>query len=210
MERLLPAWVSVREARDDPSEAMSQLFDVERAYLARAVERRRREFATVRWCARRALGALGVAPVALPRGAYGAPVWPEGFVGSMTHCDGYRAAAVGRNAEVIALGIDAEPNEPLPPLVGRSVASEREWEMAAALRGVAGGRLLFSAKEAVYKAWYPWTSEHLTFTDIHLEAEMSERESEGRFWARLPDGVVLQGRWLVEDGVIVSAVCVER
>jgi 4'-phosphopantetheinyl transferase EntD len=35
-------------------------------------------------------------------------------VGSITHCDGYRAAAVALATEVAAIGIDAEPHDPLP------------------------------------------------------------------------------------------------
>ena len=82
--------------------------------VARAVDRRRAEFTTVRTCARIALGRLGLPPAPLLTGSKREPLWPAGVVGSITHCDGYRAAAVARASEVAAIGIDAEPHDPLP------------------------------------------------------------------------------------------------
>src|SRR4051812_40427195 len=92
IEEVLPAGVAGAEAFDDSAPA--PLFPVEAELVAAAGTRRRAEFATARACARTALGKLGHAPVAVPRGDRGAPVWPAGIVGSLTHCDGYRAATV--------------------------------------------------------------------------------------------------------------------
>src|SRR4051812_37543143 len=95
---LLPAGVAVAESFGDEPEA--DLHPEEAAAVAGAAERRRREFAAVRACARTALAALGVPPVAVPPDvaaeqawARRAPGWPEGGTGGMTHCDGDRAAA---------------------------------------------------------------------------------------------------------------------
>src|SRR5438874_13378259 len=89
---ILPDWVAVGEAFGDLPDA--PLLGPEAAAVASAVPSRQREFATGRACARQALAALGVAPVPLDRGAGGAPAWPAGGVGSITHCAGYRGAAV--------------------------------------------------------------------------------------------------------------------
>ncbi|WP_158717200.1 4'-phosphopantetheinyl transferase family protein [Streptomyces sp. NRRL F-4474] len=89
------------------------------ASLRAAVAARRREFATVRRCARQSLAALGIPPMPLLPGERGAPLWPRGTVGSMTHCLGYRAAAAARADEITALGIDAEPHQPPFPLTHR-------------------------------------------------------------------------------------------
>jgi 4'-phosphopantetheinyl transferase EntD len=147
IEAILPPQVSVAEARED--DAAAPLFPEEEEIVARAVERRRREFATGRSCARRALAGLGVEE----------PKWPAGIVGSITHCEGYRAAAAARGSDLIALGIDAEPHAPLPPGLLGDVAAPAE---AAALAELSRGRpeahwdrLLFSAKESAFKAWYP-------------------------------------------------------
>jgi 4'-phosphopantetheinyl transferase EntD len=94
-----------------PGEA---LLPEEEVLVARAVGQRRAEFTTVRTCARIALGRLGLPPAPLLSGPKREPLWPAGVVGSITHCDGYRAAAVARASEVAAIGIDAEPHDPLP------------------------------------------------------------------------------------------------
>ncbi|MFF9486115.1 hypothetical protein [Streptomyces sp. NPDC014676] len=92
--RLLPGWARAVETYVDAP--VTALHDEEREPLApAAVERRRREFATGRVCARQALAALGVPPSGpLPRGSAGAPSRPGGVRGGITHCPGHRAAAV--------------------------------------------------------------------------------------------------------------------
>lgn len=112
IEGLVPTVVAaVTTVRDLPDAA---LYPEEEALVSRAVAKRRQEFATVRHCARRALGRLGVPPGPIMRAEQGAPRWPERTIGSMTHCVGYRAAAVAWQDDILALGIDAEPHEALP------------------------------------------------------------------------------------------------
>jgi enterobactin synthetase component D / holo-[acyl-carrier protein] synthase len=212
---ILPRSVVSAEAYRDPDDLF--LFPEEELVVSRAVEMRRRAFTTGRACARRALAGLGLAPVAIPPDERGAPCWPAGVVGSITHCDGYRAAAVAWAQEAICVGIDAEPHGSLPGGVLRRIASAQEqtWlrELMATHPRVAWDRLLFSAKEAVYKAWYPLTGRRLDF----MEALVAFDAERGTFGARLlvPGLTVaghhltgFPGRWLVEDGLIVTAVAV--
>lgn len=211
----MPAGVSAREIFHDPAEA--SLFPTEEAVLARAVDKRRREFTTARWCARRAMAALGVAAAPLVPGRGGAPTWPPGVVGSMTHCAGYRAAAVGLAADFTTIGIDAEPQGPLPAGVLDLVTVETERahlaRLAAEVPGPSWDRLLFSAKESVYKAWFPLTGRWLGFE----EALLSIDPRRGTFTARLvapglaSDGTPLEaftGRWLSDRGFILTAIAV--
>jgi 4'-phosphopantetheinyl transferase EntD len=135
IEELLPRSATAAEAFDDPETALEGLYPQEEAAITRAVPSRRREYATARWCARRALGALGLPPVPLLSGQRGAPQWPAGVVGSMTHCAGYRAAAVAHSADFLGLGIDAEPDSPLPEGILESVSLERERAWVRALLG---------------------------------------------------------------------------
>src|SRR5579859_3618236 len=160
IERLLPSIVATFETREDILDI--ELFPEEKRSMGRAVDKRRREFVTGRACARRALAQLGVGPVAVPSGARGEPLWPAGVVGSITHCQGYRACAVARMEEVASLGIDAEVNAPLPEGVLEQVTfgperqlASQTGKLASQTGGVFMDRLLFTAKEAVYKAWYP-------------------------------------------------------
>jgi len=212
--RILPAGVWTEDTREDPPGVV--LFPAEEAVLARAVDKRRREFTTVRGCARKALARMGVAPVALVPGERGAPVWPPGVVGSMTHCDGYRAAAVADARHMLTIGIDAEPAEPLPEGVAELVASDAERarlaDHARRFPHVPWERLLFSAKESVYKAWFPLTHRWLDFADadVHLEPAPVG----GAFSARLLVSDrpldVFEGRWLVHEGIAVTAIVVPR
>ncbi len=59
-------------------------------------------------------GRIGVAGLPIRPDSDRVPQWPAGVVGSMTHCEGYRAAAVARSDELTGIGIDAEPHRPLP------------------------------------------------------------------------------------------------
>jgi 4'-phosphopantetheinyl transferase EntD len=217
IERILPPQVSVAEAFEDPPDdvLLAELFPEEEAVIRQAVDRRRREFATGRSLARRALGALGAPPAPLLPGPRREPLWPAGIVGSITHCQGYRACAVARDAAVRWIGIDAEPNAPLPDGVLRLVAlpEERDWlERLGPADGACWDRLLFCAKESVFKAWYPLTRRELGFTEAVIDVDPDG----GTFVARLlvdggalPDGGRLTdfaGRWLAGEGLLITAI----
>ncbi|MEU3265530.1 4'-phosphopantetheinyl transferase family protein [Streptomyces bacillaris] len=228
IERLLPAYVSCAATRE-VSVADGNLFPEEEELIARAVPKRRNDFATARACARRAMGRLGLEPVAVLHGKRGMPLWPEGIVGSLTHCEGYRAAALARAGDVLSLGIDAEPHAPLPDGVAELVVLPSERERFAAAGGEAGDihwdRLLFSAKESVFKTWYPLTLTELDFEEADLTFHRESREDregdraggqpegravEGTFSARLlrTDPAVppvLEGRWRIEAGIVATA-----
>jgi 4'-phosphopantetheinyl transferase EntD len=217
LAELLPPEVAAVEAFGDLPAAA--LFPEEEAFIGKAVEKRRREFATARACARAALARLGLPPVAIVPGAGGAPLWPSGIVGSVTHCDGYRAAAVARVRDVLTVGLDAEPDATLPDgvLDAIALASERAGlaALASALPGPCWDRLLFSAKESVYKAWFPLTGRWLGFE----QAAVTFIPLTGAFSARLlvPGPVVdgrqltgFTGRWLARDGLVLTAIAVPR
>lgn len=212
--QLLPPGVRWAEAYQDVS--APALFPVEAAQVARSVDKRQREYATVRYCARQALAELGFPPVPLPRGERGAPQWPAGVIGSLTHCDGYRAAAVARTGALLSLGIDAEPHAELPEGVLSLVARPEERallaELATADPDVCWDRLLFCAKEAVYKAWYPLARRFLDFPEASVRLV-----GDGSFTARLlvpgpqlPGGELtgMAGRWLTGNGLVLAAVTV--
>jgi len=218
IERILPAQVCAVESFGDDPDAV--LLPQEYGAISRAMESRRREFATARSCARTALARLGWPGVAVPRGADGAPQWPEGVVGSITHCAGYRAAAAALAGDVVSLGVDAEPNEPLPDhgmleLIALDQERARLSELAAARPGVCWDRLLFSAKESVYKTWFPLARCWLGFES----ADVSIDPRGGTFSARLlvPGPLAngspltrLNGRWLADQGFLVTTVVVPR
>ncbi|MEV4483700.1 4'-phosphopantetheinyl transferase family protein [Micromonospora coxensis] len=214
IERILPPAVAVVESFTDPTGL--PLFPEEEKVVAHSVPKRRREFTTVRDCARRALGQLGIAPAPILPGVRGAPGWPAGVVGSMTHCDGYRGAVVARASAVATVGVDAEPHAPLPDGVLDAIALPAERARTAALAAarptLCWDRLLFSAKESVYKAWFPLTGRWLDFAEADIVVDPA-----GTFAARLLvpgpvlDGVpvtTFRGRFLIDRDLVLTAIAV--
>jgi 4'-phosphopantetheinyl transferase EntD len=228
LEQIVPPRVAVAESFGDLPDA--KLLPEEEAVIARAVPRRRREFAVGRACARAALAQLGEPPVPILRGPRNEPQWPAGIAGSITHCAGYRAAVAARTAEVVTLGLDAEPDEALPAGVLAVISRPRERAQLAALaaacpdaacpdaacpdaarpEAVCWDRLLFCAKEAVYKAWFPLAQEWLGFDDAEITIDAGNT-----FTARLlvPGPLVagapltsLRGRWLAARGLLITGI----
>jgi len=206
LEQILPRESIAVEVTEDPSDA--KLWPGEEILVAKAVEQRRREFTTARHCAREALRRLGEPPVAILSGPKREPLWPAGIVGSITHCAGYRAAVVARAGDLTSVGVDAEPNEPLPDGVLDTIALPAEAERVGALLRqrpeVRWDRLLFSAKESVYKTWFPLARRWLDF----LEADIV-LDTEGGFTVQvLVPGPVsrLDGRWMARSGLVLTAI----
>ncbi len=215
LEPLLPRCVAVAESRVDILD--QPLYPQEAELVARAVEKRQREFATGRACARRALGRLGHEPEPIPAGPRGEPRWPAGFVGSITHCEGFRASAVGPASLLRAIGIDAEPDLPLPDGLLADVALPLERERLAALAraepGVSWDRLLFSAKEAVYKTWFALTESWLGFDDAELAIDPRSRTFAAHLRVPAPwvGGARLdcfRGSWSAIGGLVLTAIAV--
>ncbi len=188
------------------------LFPEETAAIARATPARIREFALGRRCAREALALLDGPRVAIPMGRFRDPVWPFGYIGSITHSRGFCAAVVARVAsdhgKVLGIGIDCEPAAPLPEELPGLVCSPEEcaWMSHHRHDGVPWDRLFFCAKESVYKALFPATHRFLEFRDVSVRFD-SERRS---FEVSVPDLPTLQpramtGRTLIHDDVVLAS-----
>lgn len=206
--------LAAAEMYSDPKELAP--LPEEEPLIARSVAKRRNEFITVRYCARQALVDLGLPPVPILKGDKGEPCWPDGIVGSLTHCEGFRGAAVGRRAEVRSVGIDAEPHDVLPHgvLDAISLPVERH-ELQSMPDGVHWDRVLFCAKEATYKAWFPLTHRWLGFEDAHIVFDVDASGQAGTFTSQIlidpvaesgPPLTALLGRWSVRDGLALTAI----
>ncbi len=188
----------------------------EEPLIARSVAKRRNEFVTVRHCARLALGDLGFPAVPILKGEKGEPCWPDGVVGSLTHCAGYRGALVGRGAAVRSVGVDAEPHDVLPQGVLDAISlPEERSELTALPAGVHWDRILFCAKEATYKAWFPLTKRWLGFEDARITFGVGGSGSGGSFESVIlingatlsgPPLTSLAGRWSVEQELVLTAI----
>lgn len=202
------------EAFDDPP-GLTPLPE-EEPLIAKSVDKRRNEFVTVRHCARLALQQLGLPPVPILKGDKGEPCWPDGVVGSLTHTQGYRGAVVGRSASVRSVGIDAEPHGVLPDGVLNAISLPAErYEISGLPGGLHWDRVLFCAKEATYKAWFPLTQRWLGFEDAHITFGVDPSGVAGTFVSRIlidpaarsgPPLNELAGRWSVGGGLALTAI----
>ncbi len=209
-----PGEVRSAEVYSDPPGLMP--LPAEEPLVARSVAKRRNEFVTVRHCARLALAELGVPPVPILKGDKGEPCWPTGVVGSLTHCEGYRGAVVAPSTEVRSVGIDAEPHDVLPNGVLGAISLDAERDALAGLpTDLHWDRILFCAKEATYKAWYPLTHRWLGFEDAHITFAVDTSGTAGSFTSRIlidpaaesgPPLTALQGRWSVSEGLALTAI----
>ena len=147
------------------------LLPEEKLCLGKVTDRRRIEFATGRECAKNALRSLGLTPTAILIGNGREPIWPKDIIGSITHCAGYCAAVATKSPWILSIGIDAEENLPLPEGVLDLIAIDQEQAVISNMNqtSIHFDRLLFSAKEAVFKAWYTLTREWLEFSDCCID-----------------------------------------
>jgi len=190
-----------------------ELLPEEQGLVSQAVDSRKGEFGDARWCAHQALRELGVeTEEAILRGERGMPLWPEGFTGSMTHTEDFRAAVAAPTRHVLSIGLDAEPADRLPEEVVGEIARPRELATIEKLRadGIdCADRIVFCAKEATYKCWFPMTRRWLDFG----EAEIDIRP-DGTFLSYLlarPTPVpFFEGRWEERGGYIVASAFVTR
>lgn len=196
------------------------LFEEEAMTVARAVVKRRREYAAGRAAARRALAAFGFAPAPILSLGDRTPRWPPGIVGSISHCPGCCVAVVARSDMAISVGIDVEDASPLPTEILHMIGSTDELEELSVVdcQNTNAGKLLFCAKEAFYKCYYPMTKTFLEFLDVSVSFSTKFEGQIGSFQVAmtnasrpaLPDGCVLAGRWFETQQHIFAGVSCAR
>lgn len=204
--RLLGPSIETEEV--DPHSIRGGLLKAEESIVEGAAQTRVEQFTAGRVCSRVALSRLGVAATTpIPRGEDRAPIWPPGFIGSISHTDNWCAAAVARDADIRSLGIDLESSTPLKEALWRRVCTpkERDWLQEQSTPGLTG-KILFSAKEAVYKCQYPISAQFLGFHAVEVElgdgsfqAVFQQEAGEFKPGDRIP------GTYLVEDGLVATA-----
>ncbi len=181
---------------EDQGQAL-RLFPEEEALVKNSVPKRRREFALGRACGHAVLEKLGHGNWAIGRSANGAPLWPPGIAGSITHTDGYAGALLGRSPQISRIGIDAERVGRVTRDLWPRLFDTSEQAYLASLDDAAqavAATLFFSAKEACFKAW----GGTLVFEDIHITPD-----ADGFLAVRA--GETLRGRHALKDDLLVTA-----
>jgi 4'-phosphopantetheinyl transferase EntD len=205
-------WTMSSAVTDDES----GLHPAERALVAGAVDKRRREFAAGRRCAHALLAQLGQPDAPLLRNDDRTPRWPDGLVGSISHCRELCIVAVARGSTHAAIGIDVEPDAALEMPIWKKICTPGEIEnLLGAATPVERGRvarLVFSAKEATYKSVYPLLGKVFGFQDVELSIDWAQRRFTPRLdaaiAAQLPAGVVPAGRFARRGGFVFAAATV--
>jgi enterobactin synthetase component D len=178
-------------------------------------QKRITEYLAGRYCARRALvDADARGSQWLPRGHDRLPIWPPGWIGSISHADGIAAAAVVACTPGRVLGLDVErwiePHHAAQ--IGHLIAGAVELDMLAILPPERAVTVLFSAKEALFKALYPQARRFMDFSAARLVAvsdgelifQLCERWSED--WGQ---DAVVSVRFLLMDTHVFTLVATE-
>ena len=188
---LFPPGVHTVCTTEDPD--LDLLYPAETEFIHRVASKRGREFAMGRLCARRALAHFGIRNFPLLVGKDRAPLWPTGIIGSLSHTRGICAVAVARRNEVAGIGLDLEAAEDLKQSLFRVVFTQNETAALKNLPDRKAGQLakiMFSAKESVFKCIHPLTGCFLNFQDCEVELE----EKSNTFSAKVTADA-LQPRW---------------
>lgn len=186
----------------------------ETAALMGAAAKRRREYAAGRAAARQAVRKLGISPGPIVTQHDRTPKWPDEVVGSISHCPGCCVAVAASSADALGVGIDVENATPLPTELSHMIC--RESEESLEMLGPLSGKLVFCAKEAFYKCYYPITKQLLDFSDVSVRFSANRDHDIGVFSAvianpnrpRLPGGSCVTGRWFVaSEHILVGVTC---
>jgi len=189
------------------------LFPAELASLPVGGAERLATFRAGRACARMALAELGLPPVAIPRDAAGAPRWPPGVCGSISHAMEVAAAIVVRNSPVGSIGLDLEEDGPLDD-AGVAEVVCRPDELAdlpagLALSSLQYGKLLFVIKEAAYKLFWPLRNVFLEFQSLRVRVDPAAEVFEAEILSeaaelRTPRTSVVRGRYARAESLYIA------
>ncbi|RMF97830.1 MAG: 4'-phosphopantetheinyl transferase superfamily protein [Gammaproteobacteria bacterium] len=175
LDGLLPPAARWAWRRGDGQEPLAP---AEREAAAGMAAPRLASFRAGRACARDALAQLTGRQLEIPRGTAGEPLWPPGICGSISHAAGHAVAAVARLDELGGLGLDLEAAGPLAPAERALVATAEERRSNPFGDDADAGRLLFAAKESVYKCIWPSLRRFVDFQEVRIEARAGQFHAE--------------------------------
>lgn len=205
---LFPSAVAIIHAADDMWS--TPVHREEERLIQGSVAKRQREFRAGRHAARAALKQLNAPPGPLLRGEDRQPIWPRGFIGSISHCDDSCVAACAKEGEIVSLGLDVEPLKPLKPGIARYIETEDE-RVFMELHPELPPRLIFSAKESLYKCYHPLVRRFFGFHSVVLNIDV--RQQRFRFnpstncEVNFPRGLIFHGRYLATAKHLYTSCC---
>lgn len=199
------------------TEAMytSPLHILEEAAVLGASDARRRDFRAGRASARAALFKLGLEAGPIPVGSDRAPCWPEGIVGSISHCQSVCGAVVARVGAIQSIGLDLEDVSLIENSIVTEICTADDLEESGKFdKGIRHllPNIVFGAKEAFYKAYFPLTRRFLNFRDVSIE--FGEKERCGSFQVNFLESDIplsneirrFSGRWRIARQTVLAGV----
>jgi 4'-phosphopantetheinyl transferase EntD len=145
----------------------STLTQNEQAQMRNSAVLVRRASGAARIVARKILRDAGAPPPwDICKQVSGAPEWPSGFIGSISHDHDFALAAIAANQRLRSIGIDVERKIPLPAELISIVATKHEIDDLN--NNNFDFKLLFCIKEAVYKATNVLDGEYLDHHDVEF------------------------------------------
>ena len=209
IEKILPSGITSVVATTEMW--LQPCYAEEWALVGNAVSKRQKEFQAGRNCARQALLQLGIENHPVLSGSKREPIWPDGIVGSITHCKGFCAVALSTKSMCKAIGIDAEEKTSLDKdsLDLVCTQTEKAWLDSHGLSNSFWSKVIFSAKECLFKCYYPLTHEYLDF----LDAEFTLDPDDNTFSASIPGkpaepfnkNMSIKGQFLIDDHHIYTS-----
>ena len=148
-------------------------------HILRSVMSRRAEYLAGRVISKIALEQLNSTILQVGRGEHRSPIWPTGMVGSISHDNDSAICVVKRKSQVQSIGLDIEPiiSDQIIEDIKTQIVSEKEYELIelSPINNQVGFTIIYSAKEALFKAIYPFVKKYLNF-DSSIVVEILEPE----------------------------------
>jgi 4'-phosphopantetheinyl transferase EntD len=164
---------------------------------------REKEYCLGRYCAQQALEALhsNNHSSKIESSPHGFPIWPNGINGSISHSKGLCLSAVAKSIDYEAIGIDVEQfNRMKERSIERIVNPLEKAQIGNDLKKAT---LLFSIKEAFYKAQFPLHKSPLNFNDVALNYDFIAQTAQLKWIAeKLPISKSSYSDWVIAYQVI--------
>jgi 4'-phosphopantetheinyl transferase EntD len=188
---------------------IEELYPAEMALVEGSANKRKTDFSTGRYCARKALEQIGIDYAEILRDSGKQPLWPEGIVGSISHSSLLTGAIVGKSKNIVSVGLDIETIGGVESNMWHLLFLESEQQFLNSLNEEDRNMyptLLFSLKESFYKFQYPLTRQFLEFNEVefimkdeHIHVKVIKEEYEMGYSLEK-----LQFHWTVADQQLIT------
>lgn len=210
--------LSISYASLELKDYSKELYVEELALVHKSCLERVKSFSTGRICARKALENLNIKNYPIVRSEKGMPIWPKGVSGSISHTKKHCVAVAANCTAGMQIGFDLEETGRL---------KERLWPLTLNEEEILGiesnacnreerekwATVIFSAKEAFYKAQYPITYTWIGFKDVGIKLN-----SDSSFKVTLLKGVpwvwekqqTFEGKFYLDEFYTTAGISVSR